>query len=237
MKTLWIVGLAALLTVPFAVADEREEEQERRELEEIMEGLEHGMQALKALGAEREFKAVQRIANGVRERLEHRERRREREDPERAMAERQLHALRIAFENYQDHEGKKFKRLAGMTEHAIHARELRLEGRRDKEAVRVYESAPNEGNTIELLLYAYKLLDKRGQKDRAEIVGRAVREMQEHWEKRRDRQKEHEGGLEQRVARLERSVARLAEILERLVDEMEDDDDDEDDDEDEDEDR
>ena len=230
MRSVWAIGLVALAAVPFAIADEREEAEEarrrrgRQNLEEILEGLEHGMHALDALGRERELKMLRRIAHEVRERIE----KRDHDDPERAMVKRQLRALRMAFDLFHDSDSDKMRRLAEMVEHSIHARELALEGRRDREAREIRERAPSQGNVIEVLTYAADLLAKQGREERAEIVRRVAKEMHGHWEKRRARDKRREGGIEERVVRLERTVARLAEIVERLVDELEEDEDDED---------
>jgi len=224
VKSVSILGFVALLTVPFAIADEHgRRRRDSMELEEILEGLEHGMHALKALDRERELKMLQRVANEVRERMQERER----GDSEEAIARRQLRALRIAFELYERSEGEKMGRLAEMVEHAVHARELRLEGRRDREARKVYDGAPNQGNVIELLSYAAKLLEKRGHGDRAHFVDRIAKEMQGHRKRGHEKEAKRGSAIEERVARLERSVARLARIIERLVDELEDDDDDE----------
>jgi len=239
MRTLWIVGLVALVSIPFAIADEREEEhkrarrsdaaKERMDPEEILEGLEHGIRALEALGREREIEILmlRKVAQGVRERMhEGRRGRPERHDPEREFVHHQLRALQMAFELYENSEGEKMGRLAEMVEHAIHARELRLEGRRDREAIEVYESAPKHGNVIELLMYAAKLLKKRDKPEAAEFVGGVAKRMQAQLKERRNGEKERRGELERRVDRLERTVGQLVRIVEKLIDELEDEDED-----------
>ena len=178
------------------------------------------MEALERLGRRDELRMLERVAEHVREQMHERRR----GDHEREQAKLQLRALRIAFETIHARKDERSQRAAKMVEHAMHARELRLKGRRDKEARRVYESAPNEANVIELLGWASKLLKEQRKREEAEFVGGVAERMHAAWKEHRERGRDDERNLHERVERLERRLEKLANIVERLVDELEDDD-------------
>jgi hypothetical protein len=60
--------------------------------------------------------------------------------------------------------------LAASLARAIHARKLRIEGRRDAEAEEFYRSAPSRENVAELLGYAAHLYAEWGKHDKAEVL-------------------------------------------------------------------
>ena len=123
---------------------------------------------------------------------------------------------------------------AGLLEHAIHARELALEGRRDDEAQRIRETAPNRGQLSEILGLASRLWSEFGHEERAHAVGelaeqmrarvhrerddRAQREQDRPRREARDRREQpdrYQAAME-RIERLEVHLKRLAEAMERL---------------------
>jgi len=225
MKSMWTWLAVALVLVPFAVADEHEGKRRGKhdggDLDEILEGLEHGMVALERLDRRRELEMLERVANDVRKELAERRRRREREheeDPERKWVGYQIRALHASLDAFDGKKDERSRRAAEMIEQAIHSREAALKGRRVE--------GPSKGNVIELLMWSAKLLEKQRKGDSAEFVGGVARRMQEAWKRRRAGERDRGGSeLRERVERLERRVEKLANIIERLIDELEDDDD------------
>ena len=74
---------------------------------------------------------------------------------------------------------------AELLEHAIHARELALEGRRDEEAVHIRESAPELGSQIEILNYAANLWEKFGHEGKARQLHELTERFRQTWQRRR----------------------------------------------------
>ncbi len=135
---------------------------------------------------------------------------------------------------------------AELLEHAIHARELGLEGRRDDEAQHIRESAPNRGQLSEILGLASRLWAEFGHEERAHAVGelaeqmrarlhrqqddRAQREQDRPRREARDRREDRDRpavrerreqpdryqAAMERIERLEVHMKRLAEAMERL---------------------
>ena len=54
---------------------------------------------------------------------------------------------------------------AHLVEHGLHARELRRDGRRDDEARRIIESAPDDARLAQLLHYAGLMVAKEGDEE------------------------------------------------------------------------
>jgi hypothetical protein len=148
------------------------------EAKKILEGLEHGMGALKALGRHDEVKRLAKIADELRAKLKAGSR----ADDERAMAKERIETMRIAMHGLLEAEKRD---LAHRLEQAIHALELRLEGRRDPEALKVYEGAPNREQQIELLIHAVKIWDELGHETKAERIETLVRELKARGGERR----------------------------------------------------
>jgi hypothetical protein len=124
--------------------------------------------------------------------------------------------------------------LAERLEHALHAHELEMEGRRDAEAVRIRETAPNLANQIELLMVAREILVHEGREDAAEEVGRLEHELRGHWERGRERERREHGGRHghpdmehvlhrfmERTEHLEVKLRRTHEHLERFMERVE----------------
>ena len=120
-------------------------------LEKVIHQLNAGIKALKMIDRHED---AQHLADIVRE-LKHKMG----ATSERRVAQHQLEVLRSAFRACQEAEKAKW---AEAIEHAIHARELRLEGRRDAEARRVYETQPSLGNVAELLMASSRLWKEFG---------------------------------------------------------------------------
>jgi hypothetical protein len=97
-----------------------------------------------------------------------------RNETEREAVLRQIKVMRYALHALVDAEKKD---AADLLERSIHARELMLEGRRDDEAMRIREGAPNRGNQIEILMLAERILKELGQTERAVAVGRLAQEL------------------------------------------------------------
>ncbi len=151
--------------------------------------------------SEREVRVVER---GPEER-EHRR------DREREMLEQQNEALRVAMHGLMevDHPER-----AERLEHALHARELRMEGRRDREAIEIMKSAPNAGQTLELVHAAKKAWVELGHHERAEVVERLEVQLRERWEHERQR-REHEGRRREQEGRRGEHEGRRRERRER----------------------
>ena len=200
-------------------------------LEHLLDGLERGIESLRALGKHEEAERLERTANELRQKLEARRRDRrpdEADRRERETVKRRLQAMRFAFEALMRAEKRE---AAEVMEHAIHAQELALEGRRDPEAIEVRKTAPKLGQQTELLFFAAKLLAEQGKAEQAEVVERLGREMKQRLmhEKQRRAAAEHpkqdmhamHQRMVERVERLEQQVRRLSEALERMQDHRE----------------
>jgi ppGpp synthetase/RelA/SpoT-type nucleotidyltranferase len=105
-------------------------------------------------------------------------------------------------------------------ERVIHARKLRLEGRRDGEARRIYERSPGVEDQIELLMVAAKLWAEFGHERKAKTIYALAKEMKGHLKRSQDREKEgRDERFEQamhRVEKLEQRVERLTHMVEEL---------------------
>ncbi len=223
---------------------------ETEHLHNVLEGLERGMGALRELGRHEELEALERVAHDVRQELqgrrEHPQRDRQRahrSENEREVAQHQLEIMRMAMPALREGERRD---AAELLEHAIHARELALEGRRDDEARHIRETAPNRGQLSEILGLASRLWGEFGHEERAHAVGelaeqmrarlhrqqddRAQREQDRPHREARERRDERDRpaarerrdqpdryqAAMERIERLEVHVKRLAEAMERL---------------------
>jgi hypothetical protein len=179
--------------------------EEAEHLHKILEGLEHGMGALRELGRHEELEALERVAHDVRQELQGRRDRPQRErqranrgENEREVAMHQLEILRMAMPALREGERRD---AAELLEHAIHARELALEGRRDDEAQRIRESAPNRGQQAEILGLASRLWAEFGHEERAKAVGELAEQMRARLHRQRDERAQREQDRPRREAR------------------------------------
>ncbi len=218
--------------------------EEAEHLHNVLEGLEHGMGALRELGRHEELEALERVAHDVRRELEGRRDRSQRErerahrsENEREVARHQLEIMRMAMPALREGERRD---AAELLEHAIHARELALEGRRDDEAHRIRESAPNRGQQTEILGLASRLWAEFGHEERARAVGELAEQMRARLHGQREQDRPHTEARQrrderdrpaarerreqpdryqaamERIERLEVHMRRLAEAMERL---------------------
>jgi hypothetical protein len=213
--TWWIIVVAAVgsWAAPSATAQERSDE--GRHLVEILEGLEHGLAALKRLGLHDEYERLQRVANDVRGELRHHRGRSEagprREDrearraerPERQIVEGQIEALELALPALREAERRDAVELV---ERAIGARRTMLEGRRDEEARRIRERAPGRQQIVELLVGAEDIYREFRMEERAAALSRMTEEL---WQQRR-RSGQRAGDVGRREAANELEVMRMA---------------------------
>ena len=186
-----------------------EREQAAKHLHNVLEGLERGMEALRAIDRNEELQALERVAQGVRRRLEglqegrdrpQRERRRERrgEGNEREMAMHQLEIMRLAMPALREGERRD---AADLLEHAIHARELALEGVRNEKAQKVRESAPNRAQLAEILGLSSRLWREFGNKERAQAVGKLAEQLSARVRRERGERAQREQDRPRREAR------------------------------------
>lgn len=171
----WATGIGAALLLVACASAQREETRDVRpdaHYEKLIHQLELGMSALRELGRHDALEMLERVTDDVRR--ERQEARHGRDGPsaEREVAERHLEILRWAFHAFQEAEaGDAAERM----EHAIHAQELTLEGRRDDEALRVRESAPGLEERVKLLKKASALWEKWGWEGRAGATAELAR--------------------------------------------------------------
>ena len=205
--TRWLVMAAAVAfggAVQPATAQERSEKQQH--LMETLEQLEHGMAALERLGRLEEMEMLQRVANDVRRDLD-RERPAEgrRANRELEIVAMQIEALELSLPALR--EGERMEAVE-MVERAIQAREMMLEGRRDREARMVREHAPNRGQIRELMGLSIELYQEFGMHDRAENLAGLMREL---WPVRdRDARRRVRGGRHHEAAVHQVEVMRMA---------------------------
>lgn len=177
--------------------EQAEQDQEREHLHNVLEGLERGMMSLRELGRHEELGALERVAHEVRQELEgrrdrpQRERQREHrgEGNEREMAMHQLEILRLAMPALREGERRD---AADLLERAIHARELALEGIRNEKAQEVRKSAPNRGQLAEILGLSSRLWREFGNKERAQAVGQLAEQMSARGHRERDQRAQRE---------------------------------------------
>jgi len=161
---------------------EREQDRGRGELEEILHGLEYGMVALEKLGRHEELAMLARVADDVRAEIKGR-RKEERDRTEREIGLHQIEVMRIAMKALLEADRHD---TAEILEHAIHARELAMEGRRDEKAMEIRKSAPELGVQVEILMYAGDLWDEFGHERKAA----EVRELAAVFSRKLERQKD-----------------------------------------------
>jgi hypothetical protein len=189
-------------------------EKQERELQRLREENERLRRQLQKRGPqERERGREDRIRREVEGRRENREReegerRRERDEgrarEERPMSERevalhQLEVIRIALHGLREAERGDAVELLTL---AIRSREMMLEGRRDKEAQRVRERAPNRGQLIEILSLASRLWREFNNADKSVAVGQLAEQLS-HARKRQVREREEGEVRRRRVERKE----------------------------------
>lgn len=233
---------------------QRARSDEAEHLQNVLEGLEQGMAALRELGRHEELEALERVVHDVRRELQGRRDRPQRERQrahrsanEREVAQHQLEIMRMAMPALREGERRD---AAELLEHAIHARELALDGRRDDEAQHIRETAPNRGQLSEILGLASRLWAEFGHEERAHAVGelaeqlrarnhrerdeRAQRERDRPRREARDRREERDRpaarerrdqpdryqAAMERIERLEVQVKRLAAAMDRLQDQL-----------------
>jgi len=201
-------------------------EAELRELRARMEELEMEIRELRAEnerlrwqlrergGPEREREREVRIRREIQERREgrereERERRRERDEgrstgerpeSEREVVLHQLEVMRMALTALKEAERWDAVELLTL---AIRAREMMLERRKDEEAHRVRERAPNREQLIDILSMAAELWREFGNAEKSAVVRELAEELS-------GAERRQVGGREEREVRIEREVRREA---------------------------
>jgi hypothetical protein len=124
-----------------------------------------------------------------------------------------------ALEEAQRHDS------AELLHRAIRAREVQLEGRRDREAVQIREEAPTQGQQIELLAHAADLWQEFGHEEKAKVVGELAERLRSSGrrgedrrggEPRRETRDQPQGRRDALMPRIEQLEHRLAEIEQGL---------------------
>jgi hypothetical protein len=186
------------------------------EIKEILQGLEHGIHALRKLKRHDDAEHLMEIARQVkRELAERHEARKEIE-----VAKWQIEVMRFAVEalvKAKRHDG------AELLERALHARKLNLEGRRDEEAMEIRRRAPGLEDQAELLRVAADWLAEWGQKDKAAAVDKLAKQMLEKSRRRGERERRREPERAEQFERAMHEVERLHERvahLERVIMEL-----------------
>lgn len=183
------VTCLALTVCSLAPRAPAQEGRRSAELEEILDGLRHGIRSLHALRRHEQAEQLERLAHEVADKLEHAapHGRRDRErSTERDILQRELDVMRVGMKALLEADERE---LVHTLEHAIHARELALAGRRDHEAMRIQDTAPSLGNQAEILMHASELLRDLDRRDRAEMVMKLARSLAERSSRQRDRRR------------------------------------------------
>ena len=196
------------------------------DLHRIMNDLEAGMRGLRKLGGHKELLAhLKRVAVNLSEEMAQRKRKHRGANKEVEAAKHHLELMRYSMRAFLKY---KKRDAAELMEHAIHAQELRLKGRRDEKAVKVYRTAPKTGAMVELLGAASELLADMGKKDTAHAVAKLRKQYKIRWEREqkgrggereRGRERERKHREEDRGAHMERVMERV-EKLEKRLDEI-----------------
>jgi hypothetical protein len=185
------------------------------DLHEILKGLEHGIVALKRLNRHEEVKHLEGIADRVRREL--RDERKERGRSEREVGMHRLEVMQMALHAFREAEKRD---LIEAMERVVHALKVRLDGRRDEEARRIYERSPGVEDQIELLMVAAELWADFGHETKAKTTYALAKEMKGRLKRPKGRKKEgpaeHFEHAMHRVEQLEERVKRLTNMVEEL---------------------
>jgi hypothetical protein len=180
-SVLTILALLVLI-VPTATAGEHEErERATGELREVLEGLEIGIRALRAIDHHEEAERLTAIAKAVARRLEEMGRDRERRDREIDVARHELEVYRIAIHAMREVERP---REIEALERLIHALELSIEGHRGEAVRQAWKRAPGREDRIELLLLADKIWRRFENAEKAELCEELARKLQRQQRRR-----------------------------------------------------
>ncbi len=180
---------SSLMIAPFAVAQQQGTPSDREAaLLQQIERLEIVIQQLEVRIAELEESAQR----GGRQ-----------ESDEIRTVRRRLRVMRAAVEAYMevgDHAA------AEIVERAMHARELAIAGRRDEEAQRIREAAPNRAQLAEALMGAADLYKEWGKTEPAQALTELAEVYLKQWQQRQLRAEESEAA----AANFESLATRLA---------------------------
>jgi hypothetical protein len=197
-------------------------------LRESLDRIERGAQALREIGRAEEASRLELVAEEIRERIRAEARAKGGGGEDRASS-RRLELMETAMHALRD--GGRGDSAEEMRR-AIRARELLLEGRDDDEARRLRAAAPNEGDQVELLRFAARILQELNEPEKAAAVRQLAEEIWRGWDRpapargvragdfrearaRRDREAQLETALE-RLDRLEEKVSGIEKAIEEL---------------------
>lgn len=194
-------------------ADQQPRKKAGGERAEILKGLKAGAASLRALGRGEEAAKLEGLAKELQAKNAVGEKNR-RGGGEREVALKQIAIMRLAMQGLLEADRED---AAESLEHAIHAQELALEGRRDDEAIKIRKSAPNAGQRIELLMFAAKQLRDAGKKEQASAVANLGEQLLKRYRagQKRDgegerRKTDGEGNKERDVAAAQLEVMQVA---------------------------
>ncbi len=151
-----------------------------------------------------------------RKRRAERKQRADRDNEEQANARRPLQTFRFAKAIYAEMGNEK---AVEMVERVMHARELAIEGRRDREAKQIMERAPGVGNQVELLNYAAMVADKKRPTDRGANMRKLAKQLAAGRKRKpRDerRERDHRRDHEKEADSLQRAMGELNERIKKL---------------------
>ena len=168
------------------IAKQRKKESGRGDAKsDIVAGLLAGARALRQLGRIDQAEQLERLAK------EHgrKHSKQAEEKDKRALVKRYLGYLRFAVVALVETDQHK---SAARIEHVMHAVEVSLEGRKDKDADRIRKQVPKAELVLDDLERAVVVLKKQGKKDKAEAVLEVLRRMAKNEKVRRRSEKEED---------------------------------------------
>ena len=179
-----ILLLAAPSLAQRAQGDAERSSSNDEHLASLIERLEVGMSALEELERRDALEVVRRIASELRaERSRTRRESSREESDEIQTVRRRLRVMRTAVDAFRE-AGR--RDAAGRVEHAMHARELSIEGRRDAEANHTRETAPDRAQLAELLGAAAGFYEGWGMPDQAQALGQLAETYAKQWQRQQD---------------------------------------------------
>ena len=204
-----LVAVCLLSVVFLFTADVRAgEDRDGRphDVERIIEGLEHGVEALQAMKGQEELAGrLQRLLGHLRERKAARDEL----NQELATARRWLELFHLAHDVLQ---GAERDDHADVAKRARESLQMMVRGRRDEEAKRVHERRPTSAQQGDALLLAAEILADQGKAKRARMLAELGRHFQG---KRREgenaERRAYLEGLKRRVAAMRVAVKAFAE--------------------------
>jgi hypothetical protein len=157
---------------------ERKAARGEKEFHGLFHHLEGAVHALRELDRGEQAERLSALAKELRQSLTRssRELDETRASPRRGreQLQRELNVFRLAKAMFGELEKKN---LVELVERSMHARELQLVDRRDRQAQKIMHAQPSVGNEIELLAYASQMYEKHGDGEKSAALAKLAKQL------------------------------------------------------------